>query len=1152
LIGSTISRYQILEQLGAGTLGTVVRARDLDLERDVVLRLLPDALFPGPEEREHAIADLTTVGGLDHPNVCAVWDVGEIEQDSPEGDVFSGVFVAMALAEGETLQERLLRGPLRPATAVSLGSQAAAGLARAHAAGIVHGNLRPANVSVSVDGQARILDLGLAELRPWATVAADLRALGALLFEMVTGRRPPDVGPAPPLRELCFEAPAELERIVESALSTKSGDRFTSAEEIRQALRSLRGSGTRPTLVPFSDHPTLRDTPTSGIEAADAGAPLHPFPGSGPRLPREVGHYRLREQTGGGGMGIIYKAEDTRLGRTVALKFLPPELTRDPVAKARFSQEARAVSALDHPNVCTIYDVGETEDVALYIAMPWYEGGTLRDRLEEGALPVDQAIDFARQIARGLGKAHRQGIVHRDVKPANLMVTPDDVVKIVDFGIAKLAGAAGITRTGVALGTPAYMAPEQVQGADTDHRADLWALGVVLYEMLAGRRPFPDGHEVVAFQAILFQEPPPLRELRPEVPPELERIVSCLLRKKPEERPASAEAVLEELRIFGGVSHTSVAGPPTVAVTVSPARRRRWLPWAAGLGLLLLAAVAWWLWPGRERNAGAPPPPSAFQRLTNTRGVESFPNASPIGDRFAFAGNTDGDWNVYLQRIVGGSNPINLTEDSPGADTQPAFSPDGERIAFRSARDGGGIFLMGATGESPRRLLGFGYNPAWSPDGKTIVCATEEVIGPGGRASRSELWLVDVESSRPKRLETGGDAVQPSWSPNGRRIAYWGIVPATSRRVIWTVAAEGGEGGEPVPVTDDAFLNWSPVWSPDGRYLYYASDRSGSMNLWRIRIDEDSGKVRVVPEPLTAPASWTGPLTLSRDGRHILYAILEERSNLARVPLDPATGSIVGPLEPVTEGSRSIRSGRISPDGQWLAFRTTAPQEDLFVIQPDGTGIRQLTNDPFRDRGPSWLPDGRIVFFSDRSGRYEVWAIHPDGSGLEQLTSTQGEPIFSPLGAPDGRRLVCGIGFNRLGLVDLSLPLDRRSPQPLPPPAGGSFFANSWSPDGARLAGVIQEGNLALFSFATRRYEDLGIPGYEPIWMPDGRRLVFLRDGSVRSLDLRTRQETEVFVPPPGSTFSALDLSSDGRILYLVRETEEGDIGMATMQSPAP
>ncbi|MES1211831.1 MAG: serine/threonine-protein kinase, partial [Acidobacteriota bacterium] len=328
------------------------------------------------------------------------------------------------------------------------------------------------------------------------------------------------------------------------------------------ALRALRSSGTRPTVVPFADQPTVREIPTSAFLG-------------GSRLPAEVGPYRLREQLGGGGMGIIYKAEDIRLGRTVAPKFLPPELTRDPVAKARFSQEARAASALDHPNICTIYDVGETPDAALYLSMPCYDGGTLRDRLEEGPLPLDLAVDIARQIALGLGKAHRQGIVHRDVKPANLMITTDGVVKILDFGIAKLAGSVGITRTGVALGTPAYMAPEQIRGDEVDHRADLWSLGVVLYEMLAGRRPFPDENDVLAFHAILFQDPSPLLQHRPDVPPELAQVVDGLLRKNPAERPSSAEALLEEL-----LPLASTAG---VTPTMRSVRSMRSLPAAPQL-----------------------------------------------------------------------------------------------------------------------------------------------------------------------------------------------------------------------------------------------------------------------------------------------------------------------------------------------------------------------------------------------------------------------------------------------------------------------------------------------------------------------------------------------------------------------------------------
>jgi serine/threonine protein kinase len=532
LIGSEISHYEILERLGTGSVGSVYRARDLDLERSVALRVLPAGLFGDAWDRQRLVRDLTAAGALDHPNLCAVWDVGET------GD--GGVFAAMALCEGETLAARLARSPVRAATAADLGTQIAGGLARAHAAGVVHGNLRAANVMISADGQAKILDLGLAGLGASASVADDLVALGNLLRDML----PPD-------------APAELRRTADRA----STGELAEAEEIRRELRAFRISGTRPTIQTSDETPTVSDRPSVALPVSR--------PVSRPLLPRGVSHYRVSEQLGGGGMGIIYKAEDTRLGRTVALKFLPPELTRDPVAKARFSQEARAASALDHPNICTIYDVGETDEAALFLAMPCYEGETLRERLGRGALPLAEAADIARQIAQGLAKAHRQGIVHRDIKPANLMITTDGVVKILDFGIAKLAGSAAITRTGVAVGTPAYMAPEQIRGDEVDHRADLWSLGVVLYEMLAGRRPFPDENDVLAFQAILFQEPSPLRDHRPDVPPELESVVAGLLRKSPAERTLTAEALLDELRPMT----VGTLGMPVLGTAVSAQRR---------------------------------------------------------------------------------------------------------------------------------------------------------------------------------------------------------------------------------------------------------------------------------------------------------------------------------------------------------------------------------------------------------------------------------------------------------------------------------------------------------------------------------------------------------------------------------------------------
>jgi len=855
-----------------------------------------------------------------------------------------------------------------------------------------------------------------------------------------------------------------------------------------------------------------------------------------------VDHYRIHETLGGGGMGIVYRAEDTRLGRTVALKFLPPELTRDPVAKARFLQEARTASALDHPNICTIYDVGETGDARLYLSMPCYDGETLRQRLDHGPMPVDDAVDVAWQTARGLAKAHRQGIIHRDIKPANLMLTADGVVKILDFGIAKLAGAAGITLTGLPLGTPAYMAPEQMRAEEVDGRTDLWSLGVVLYEMLAGRRPFPGDHEVVVRNGILNNEPEPLTKLRPEVPRELERIVSCLLTKDRQARYPTAEHFLSDLRPLvvtpSGSRMTSAF--PTTALP----RRRGLGRLGAGLAaaaLLALAVLGFFAWRSlRQRPA---PLPSAFTRLTDLPGIEEQPSLSPSGDYFVYVKAVNGNKDIFLQRP--GGAPRDLTADSPADDSEPAYSPDGNQIAFRSERDGGGLYLMGATGESVRRLTDTGYDPAWSPDGKEIVYATAPGDDPQEWGPKSRLWRIDLSSNR-ARLVAEADAVQPSWSPNNRRIAYWGVPPGSAQRAVWTVPVDGGE---PVRATDGDSLNWSPAWSPDGRYLYFASDRSGSMNLWRVPIDESSGKVQGEPEAVTNSSQWNGPLHLSKDGRRIIYATREERSNLDKTAFDPAGPRVTGPLTPITQGSQMVSLGGVSPDGRWLVYRSLAPQEDLFLVRPDGTGLVQLTRDAAKDRGPVWTPDGRILFFSDRSGRYEAWTIHSDGSGLQQLTSTRGEAVYRPIASPDGRWLACSLGFTHTARIDLNLPLPQRVPEPLPAPGPSlAFLPNSWSRDGQRLAGTRSGFGILVFSFATRTYEQLAATGAYPVWMRDSRRLLYLDEGKVRVLDSGTKEIRDVLVPPSGSSFKGFDLSPDERTLYLGRATPEGDVCMLTAQ----
>jgi serine/threonine protein kinase/Tol biopolymer transport system component len=1100
----------------------VYKAWDPELERWVALRLIPPGLAGRPEERQPLIREARAVATLEHPNVGLVSDVGEAEDGS--------LFLVSTLCEGETLAQRLRRGPMRMEGAVELAAQIAAAVGRAHEHGLLHGRLRPSNVWIGSDGQVRVVDFGLSGLeeRTWRTLRhgapppRELLAPELLLGESTSPRS--DVWAIGALLAILLGRREglsdDLARIVERALSSRPADRYPNAGTLRDDLRALRDPSPRP-----------------------AGR----APGRMPELTgvRHLSQYRIGELLGGGGMGVVYRAEDVHLGRTVALKFLAADLVGDPAAKARFLQEARAASALDHPNICTVYEIGETGENHLYLAMPCYEGETLKARIARGPLPVNEALDYALQAAKGLARAHRQGIVHRDIKPANLMITSDGLVKILDFGVAKLSGESTLTRAGVAVGTAAYMAPEQVRGEEVDARADLWSLGVVLYEMVTGRRPFPGDNPEAIRHAVLTREPEPVARLRPDASAGLDRIVRGLLAKGAADRYPTADAVAADLRLLLGVSSGSLSALPLQAPR-SRAARLRWV----GLALLaVLAGLAGGLWLRSSRQG---PVPATFTRITQEEGAELYPSLSPDGAFFVYVQRSGGDLDIFLRRI-GGSNPVLLTGDSEVDDTEPAYSPDGRSIAFRSERGSGdtagdtggtgGIFIMESTGGPARQLTDFGYNPAWSPDGKAIAVGEEDVVDPSRRRTKSQIWRVDVASGRRTRI-TRTDSVQPSWSPHGSRIAYWGLSPQTSRRVIYTVPAGGGP---PVPAAEGGSMTWNPVWSPDGRYLYFASDRSGSMNLWRMRIDEESGRVSGEPEAVVTPSPATWFLSLSADGRRIAYTAMASRRYVERVAFDPKRLEVMGSPVEILRGTRNFRSLDVSPDGRWIAFFVSDPADDLFVARSDGSGLRPLTNDLAKDRHPCWSPDGSMIAFSsNRGGLNDLWAIRPDGSGLQPLT--RGRDLVLPLWSPDGRRLAATSDDGTV-LVDLQQPLAERVPRPLPPirGIGQSLYPSAWSPDGDRIAGNDPRSGIGIYTLSTGAYERFLDQGSDPKWLPDGRTLLLFRDKEIWSFDTRTRLARKVLAPPEYSGFQDFVVGPGGRDLILIRTVEDADVWMATL-----
>ena len=624
------------------------------------------------------------------------------------------------------------------------------------------------------------------------------------------------------------------------------------------------------------------------------------------------------------------------------------------------------------------------------------------------------------------------------------------------------------------------------------------------------------------------------------------------LEKDPALRFQTARDLVFDLETLSSDSFSGSLGLAAPPARVSIWKRSR-LVLAAALVAGLAAGAAWlFATRGRSRAPGV----SAgitFQRLTSQPGGETKPALSPDGETVAFVGTASGNRDIWIQR-VGSDKAINLTADSPADEMDPSFSPDGSLIAFHSDRDGGGIFVMGALGESVRRVTTGGFSPDWTPDGKEIVYADEEIGSPLLR-SRSKLWAAPVASG-PKRPLLATDGVEPAVSPHGLRVAYWGLRGDTAQRDVFTIPLAGLKDGETaVPVTNDAAVDISPFWSPDGKTLYFGSDRGGSFNLWRVPIDEATGRPRGEPEPVTLPTTWAGIFPGSfrgaRSRSRIAFTAPAELMTIEKVALDPSARVTAGPPAVLRRGSTMFLDLEISPDGSTLATRTQGTTENLCVLSADGTSLRQLTRDAFRNRWARWSPDGqRIFFYSNRSGAYGVWTIKPDGSDMTRVSGLPEASWAAPVPSPDGSRIALGRpSTGHVVVVPLAPAAAGSGAAPAPLEIEGKW-AWDWSPDGRQILvsrrGAVSASGVLLCDAASGRCETLAPNAEQGRYFPDGRRVGYVERGEIHVLDLATRAAAVLVPAKADSPITRFCISRDGQALYFLRDVSEGDIWVAT------
>jgi Tol biopolymer transport system component len=876
----------------------------------------------------------------------------------------------------------------------------------------------------------------------------------------------------------------------------------------------------------------------------------------------KLGPYEIVSLAGAGGMGEVYRARDTRLGRDVAIKVLPEALAHDADRLRRFEQEARTIAALNHPNILGIHDIG-AHDGAPFLVSEFLEGQTLREKLASGPLPVRRAIDYALGIARGLAAAHDKGIVHRDLKPENVFVTRDGQIKVLDFGLAKLVTpeenhdatvtlASPATLPGMVMGTVGYMSPEQVRGEPCDSRSDIFSFGAVLYEMLTGKRAFRRNTSAETMTAILREEPPALNETGWQGPLELQRILARCLEKNVARRFQSASDLAFAMESLSATSIGTPTGAATGAATgmstatSAPQTKanltRAWLPWAIAAALLV-GTVVWEM----ARPAAAPANPlekAHFTRVTDFKSVEAA--ISPDGRFVAFVSDHDGPFDVWITQ-VGTGRLINLTQGKagplPGPLRSVGFSGDGSEIWIGGGDVGMRLRLMLLTGGTQRNFLGEQVvNLAWSPDGERIVYHTFVNGDPMFVADRSGANARQIFGNQP-----GLHNHFPVWSPDGRWIYFSHGTPATGEMDLWRIDPAGRNPERLTQMNTDVAY---PTPVGDRTVFYVARDEDGSGPwLWAFDLKRrDSRRVSIGLEQYTS-------VQASADGRKLVATISNPVAGLWTVPIldrvapdRVAEEPDVKPFTVPTERALAPRFG-----GSSLFYLSSLGTGDGLWRLRDGqaTEIWKGADGALRET-PAVSPDGgRVAIVLRRNGKRQLDILSSDGAELQPIAEgivPQGSSCWSP----DGKWIVTG-GSDATGPGLFKIPLEGGSPVRL---ATGQALNPVWSPDGSLI--VYAGTNVRTFSplLAVRpdgtsvKLPDIILRrlGERVRFLPDGKSLIYM-GGVLASQDfwlldlasMKSRQLTRLQNLAAMRTF---DVTSNGKQIVFDRLRENSQVVM--------